>query len=273
MNAALRELIFQVAYGPEPCTGGEGEGVPYWRVYGNDFEYLCDEDPLPYLGTLSNHDLSFRTNNVQRMVITSTGKVGIGTGTPTQQLDVATAGERGGINLTNIRTDANAHTEIRFMKGAVQRWALGCDFDADGGQNFFLWDQPSASKRFSVDADGRVLIGNAVAQNSTLYKLYVEGGIVGRDMKVTVQNFPDYVFAPDYSLMPLDGLRRYLAQHRHLPGMPNAAEVEQAGGFEVGDMQTRLLKVVEEQALYILQLEERQRRFELRLQALERTKR
>ena len=49
-----------------------------------------------------------------------------------------------------------------------------------------------------------------------------------------------------------------------MPGMPSATEIEAAGGYDVGDMQARLLKLVEEQALYILQLE-------ARLSALERT--
>jgi len=257
MNAALRELLIPVGNGPEPCTGGEGDGVPYWRVYGNDFEYLCDEDPLPWLGTASNHYLSVRTNGVERMRITANGKVGIGTASPTQQLDVATADMSGGINITNIRSDANAHTEIRFMKNGNQRWGLGCDFEKNGGQDFFLWDHQATAKRLAVDDDGRVLIGNAQPGNSALYKLYVEGGITCRDVKVTIDQFEDRVFESDYTLMSLDELRTYLARNNHLPNMPKGSEVEAAGGMEVGDLQLRLLRTVEEQALYILQLEER----------------
>ncbi len=189
MNAALRELLIPVGNGPEPCTGGEGDGVPYWRVYGNDFEYLCDEDPLPWLGTASNHYLSLRTNGTERMVITTTGKVGIGTIPP-------------------------------------------------GGA-----------------------VGN--------YRLYVESGISTRDVLVKHGTWPDFVFDEDYALIPLGELRHYLARHRHLPGMPSASEVLDKGGVEVGDMQHRLLQVVEEQALYILQLEEKQRQLEARLEALE----
>ena len=39
-------------------------------------------------GTVSNHDLAFQTNNTERMRVTSTGDVGIGTDTPAAKLDV-----------------------------------------------------------------------------------------------------------------------------------------------------------------------------------------
>ena|GEM_PF-3198178 len=41
-----------------------------------------------FLGTTDNNDLRFRTNNSQRMVITSTGNVGIATASPSATLDV-----------------------------------------------------------------------------------------------------------------------------------------------------------------------------------------
>lgn len=185
------------------------------------------------------------------------GKVAVGSATPTDQLEVHTTLTRGGITLVNDGAGANAHTEVRFKKGGDQRWSLGCDFEADGGQDFFLWNQATESRSWRVDEEGRIGIGEVDFGNSDLYKLYVEGGIVARDVKVTAGTFPDYVFATDYPLRGLDELRRYLRIERHLPGMPTAAEVDRAQGVEVGDLAVRLLRTVEEQALYILQLEER----------------
>jgi hypothetical protein len=115
---------------------------------------------------------------------------------------------------------------------------------------------------------GKVGIGDvafASYSNNALYKLYVEGGVACRDVLVKVGTFPDYVFAPDYALMPMDELRSYLDTNHHLPGIPSAAQVEQHDGVELGDLQVRMLKVVEEQALYILQLEERLKVMELRM--------
>lgn len=148
---------------------------------------------MPFLGTLSNHNLAIRTNNVQRMVVTTTGKVGIGTTPP----------------------------------------------------------------------------GGSVGD----YRLFVENGIVCRDVLVKLGTWPDYVFEPNYALMPLHEMREFLRKHKHLPGIPSATELEAKKGVEVGDLQTRMLKVMEEQALYILQLEEKLQHVEQRIRVLEASQR
>jgi hypothetical protein len=55
--------------------------------------------------------------------------------------------------------------------------------------------------------------------------------------------------------MPLGELRQFLDSNGHLPGIPSSADVEAKQGVEVGDLQARMLKVAEEQALYILDLQ------------------
>lgn len=123
--------------------------------------------------------------------------------------------------------------------------------------------------RIFISPDGKVGIGEVDFGTSGLYKLYVEGGIVSRDVKVTANNFPDYVFHKNYELMPLDEVARYIDKHGHLPHMPSAAEVEAAQGVEVGDLQLRLLRTVEEQQLYIQQLREEVDGLKTRLGELE----
>ncbi|MCX7696161.1 MAG: hypothetical protein N2Z72_00530 [Bacteroidales bacterium] len=55
-----------------------------WLIRGN-----AATDPVNnFIGTTDNQPLVFRTNNVERMRILSTGNVGIGTSNPTQRLDV-----------------------------------------------------------------------------------------------------------------------------------------------------------------------------------------
>ncbi|MBZ0207153.1 MAG: SprB repeat-containing protein [Flavobacteriales bacterium] len=105
------------------------------------------------------------------------------------------------------------------------------------------------------------------------YRLFVEDGIVCRDVLVKLGAWPDFVFQPNYALMPMDELRLFLRTNKHLPGIPSAAEVQAKQGVEVGDLQARMLKVVEEQALYILELEEKYRDLEQRMQVVETSKR
>jgi hypothetical protein len=240
---------------------------PYWETRGNYFDQLCPEEQ-PILGTMTNLPLPIYTNGVERMRISTNGKVGIGTAQPAEQFEVHHADERGGITLVNTLAD-NAHSEVRFTAADGQRWGLGCDFHGNGGQDFFLWDEQATAKRLEVNSQGKVGIGTVPPLNGSIYKLYVADGIATRDVKVTAGDWPDFVFADGYRLMPLSELRAFLERHSHLPGIPSAAEVERNEGVELGDMQVRLLKVVEEQYLYILQLEEQQEQMEHRIKALE----
>ena len=253
--------------GGAPCKD-IGAFPPYWTTQGNNFDLLCQEQS-PVLGTLDARPLDIVTAGQQRVQVDTLGRVAIGAQDPADQLEVHTALARSGLTLNNVREDDNAHTEIRFKKNHEGRYALGCDFEGTGDQDFFLWDHVAGLNRLRVDAAGRVLIGNAVAQSSPLYKLYVEGGIVSRDVKVTAQDFPDYVFDEHYTLMPLTEVARFIDAHGHLPHMPSAAEIAANAGVEVGDLQLRLLRTVEEQQLYILELREELTAVKQRLVELE----
>lgn len=238
-----------------PGGGGPELSIIPWYQGGNNNV----ASSLNRIGPLNNVDFILMTGHIERMRLTTAGKVGIGVADPLDQLEVHTTLERSGVTLVNDRTDNSAHTEIRFKKGGQARWSLGCDLAGNGGQDFFLWDELHTTTPLRIDGEGRVGIGNVdlSGTSSSLYKLYVEGGIVSRDVKVQVGSFPDFVFTPEYALLPLDELRKHLLTEQHLPGIPSAAQVREDMGVEVGDLQVRMLKVMEEQALYILQLEER----------------
>lgn len=115
-----------------------------------------------------------------------------------------------------------------------------------------------------ISKEGKVGIGTGTNATS-VYNLFVEGGIATRDVLVKHGAWPDYVFDASYRLMPLPGLRAYLNAHHHLPGMRSGAELDAQGGVELGDHARQLTRIVEEQALYILQLEERLTRLEQRM--------
>ena len=54
--------------------------------------------------------------------------------------------------------------------------------------------------------------------------------------------------------MNINELDEYIKLNGHLPGMPSANEVAENEGYEVGNMQLRMLKQTEEQALYIISI-------------------
>jgi hypothetical protein len=85
------------------------------------------------------------------------------------------------------------------------------------------------------------------------YKLAVNGKILCEAVKV-IADVPDadYVFEPDYSLMDIRELERYVTREKHLPDIPSAEEFK-ANGYTVGDMDEMLLRKVEELTLYLIE--------------------
>lgn len=81
------------------------------------------------------------------------------------------------------------------------------------------------------------------------------GKAICEELKVQLQaNWPDYVFAKEYKLQPLEKLEQEIKDLGHLPGMPAAAEVE-ANGVEVGEMQRMMMEKIEELTLYVIELQ------------------
>jgi hypothetical protein len=131
------------------------------------------------------------------------------------------------------------------------------------------WTMPTWNKDdpapIVIGSTGIVGIGtNAVApwigNTANEPKLIVNGRILAKQVVVTnTLPQPDYVFESNYPLLSLDSLRRFIERNKHLPGVPSAKEVEKAGVRNLEADNLRLLEKVEEQALYILQLDQRLR--------------
>lgn len=85
------------------------------------------------------------------------------------------------------------------------------------------------------------------------YKLAVEGMIGARRIKVMQESWADFVFHPDYKLSSLLEVEKFVKEHRHLPEMPAAKEVEKEG-IDVGEMDKKLLQKIEELTLYLIDL-------------------
>jgi len=88
---------------------------------------------------------------------------------------------------------------------------------------------------------------------ATGYALSVNGGIACEAVLVDlVTNWPDYVFNRDYELMSIPDLEKAIEAQGHLPGLPSARQVHEKG-FELADMQKRVVEKVEELTLYTIQ--------------------
>jgi hypothetical protein len=106
-------------------------------------------------------------------------------------------------------------------------------------------------------SNGNVGIGTA----NPGHKLAVNGTVKAKEVIVETTGWSDYVFADGYQLQPLAQVEQHIKEHKHLPGIPSAAEVAEHG-VSVGDMQARLLAKVEELTLHVIAQEKRIRALE-----------
>ena len=101
------------------------------------------------------------------------------------------------------------------------------------------------------------------------YALAVNGKVMMEEAQVMLSdNWPDYVFAEDYDLMPLTTLEAEIETLGHLPGVPSAEEVEE-NGHALGKMDAILLEKVEELTLHLIDMNKEMTKLRERNEALE----
>jgi hypothetical protein len=262
--------------GNSPNDGHNGGAVIYGDVGGAlHFINVPTQSPGPLTQTFTNSQMVGMTS----MTILQNGNVGIGTNSPTHKLDISTNADPNGIRINQTGNSTDNRSEIEFDHNSQEDWAIGSNAKS-GNSYFYIWSNTNKvnGNAFFIDGNnGMTGIGTwwpsaklEVAGNfkatavgigidpplsTDSYKLFVAGGIAAQEVKVTSQTFPDYCFADDYQLMSIPELRKYIAQNKHLPGLPSAKEVADNNGFELGDMQKKLVEKVEQQTLYILDLQ------------------
>lgn len=162
------------------------------------------------------------------------GKVGIGTSTPTAALYVYGLVQISGLNMTTPPPDLSYGL---FPFGGVGLGILSGAIDPY--QGIGIWTNPNGTKNevMRILSDGNVVIGTV---NPT-EKLSVNGNIRAHEIKVETANWPDYVFAKNYDLPSLDETEKRIQQNGHLPDIPSAEEVK-AIGVDLGEMNAKLLK-------------------------------
>lgn len=110
------------------------------------------------------------------------------------------------------------------------------------GQEWFYGDD------IVIDGLGNIGLGTLTPKE----KLSVNGKIRAQEIKVETANWPDYVFAKDYKLESLEETERHIKEKGHLPEIPSAEEVK-TNGVDLGEMNAKLLKKIEELTLYLIE--------------------
>ena len=142
----------------------------------------------------------------------------------------------------------NSNESGKFIMNSTGNFGLGntstgVKFNVEGGARF----TQGVSMLSGLTVSGTLTVGSGFSCDAN-------GNLKVKHLKVTLTDWPDYVFGGDHALMPLGELEAYIGEHQHLPGIPTAAEVEQEGA-DLGEMNRLLMEKVEELTLYIIDLQ------------------
>lgn len=100
-------------------------------------------------------------------------------------------------------------------------------------------------------------IRDASSNNKDLFVVNAVGKVYAREVEINViTNFADYVFNKEYHLKTISEVAAYIETNKHLPGFEKAEHYEK-NGMNVGELIIKQQEKLEEQMLYIIQLEKR----------------
>ncbi|MFZ5964918.1 hypothetical protein ACOXXX_18390 [Thalassococcus sp. BH17M4-6] len=206
---------------------------------------LFGEGTLTFLGAAGitapvSFSLSAPTDSLR---VTDNGDVGLGASQPDAALHVERGDGTAGIKVeNNSSSPVGAREMFNMTNNGGSYFTL--DNTASGTTWYFTHEQA---------APNRFIIADAVADGPEMSLsadgiLTVPGGFV---VGSTALNVPDYVFADDYALKPLSEVSAFIADNRHLPDVPSAADVAR-DGLDMAQMQLAQLRKIEELTLYTL---------------------
>lgn len=234
-----------------------------------------------YLGTTDAQPIIFRTNTAnntlynERMRIGADGRIGIGTSSPSELLEVAG-------NIKGNILSSGSRTYLVGKDGAGFHWfasnptisepnnimmGIKRDIATDFVTDLFL--APGGTFAVSIANTGKVKVGD-VSTNPTGYNLFVQGGIMTEKVKVALASsgdWADYVFEDDYNRLSLEDVEKFIKKNKHLPHVPSTSEVLK-NGLDLAKTDAKLLEKIEELTLYIIEINNRVKSLELENESL-----
>lgn len=232
----------------------------WWHLLDVRHSELNNNFAMQFSGSFFDQDLYFRkTNNDpatpwSKVVLQRGGLISFPGVYNFEQFNIGKDGNNGAYALEFVNhTSINQSYGIR-MGANVDRFGHGLYFQgAPGADNYAALNYAANPALFISALDNTVGIGT---HQTAGYQLAVAGSMIAERIKVKAKGaWPDYVFEKDYLLPSLKSTAAFIQQHKHLPEMPSAKEVDSVG-LDLGDMNARLLKKVEELTLHLIRQQE-----------------
>ncbi len=269
----LKPLSFDNSIGDKIALWGSGSADHYGLgIAGSTMRFYVPSTSERFeLGTGN------ATNFTEKIRFTGNGNIYAGVTTSTYQHHF-----KSNVSGQLILENGNAHnagvvnslafkTAGRF-DGLIKTIAIDGTHSRLGFFTYSSSLESNVLERMSITDGGDVLIGST---NETLgdgYKLRVNGKIISEEVKVQLQaQWPDYVFAENYDLKPLEQVEKFIQTHHHLPNVPAASELQNSG-IELGEMQRKMMEKIEELTLYMIELKKENDSIKKELEAIKSNK-
>lgn len=216
------------------------------------------------------------------------GRIGIGTSTPARRIEIgdeSTDFSAFGRFDGSWSTQYEKHSRIEFNDQNFGIGAGAITNNSSTDDDLYLWSYNGEGRDISFlstangNSDPSTWNHNMIIKGTNGFvgigtidpksRLSVNGQIRATEVKVlAVISVPDYVFEPGYELRTLKETKEYITKNKHLPEIPSATEIGE-NGIDLGDMNMRLLKKIEELTLYQIELMEKLEKQQKRIEKLE----
>ncbi len=177
--------------------------------------------------TFHTHD---GTNPSERIRVTGSGNVGIGTTSPSDLLTIEQNGP------SALRFERSGHDPYQIMLA--------------GSKGLFIKNAKHGTDEMVFDGAGKIGIGTSTPTQ----KLTVNGKINAEEIILEDVAGADFVFEEDYELRSLEATEQFIKANKHLPEVPSAAEMA-AEGLAIKEMNILLLQKIEELTLHMIRME------------------
>ncbi|AND64804.1 hypothetical protein AX766_10570 [Flavobacterium covae] len=205
-------------------------------------------------------------------------KIGIGTNSPTERLQVI-----GGI-MSGNENGTGGSLFLGNSSHGLKRTSNDVEMYTHGNDGNLIFHTLFNQERMRVTSDGNIGIGTNIpaakldVNGTAIFKkigigtnnpdemLAVKGSIHAQEVRIDQKIPADYVFEKyyngksilkaDYKMPTLAEIEKYTKENNHLPNIPSAKEIQEKG-LQIGEMTNLLLQKIEELTLYMIEQQKR----------------